>query len=108
MLTPTGVKDAQSRTRASHEPIRHSSEKNHRRWKGLFSRRSSGLRVQFMNVEIFSLLNHSLYLYSMEYQNSESGRRSTRILELLLYGLCAIQCQITLEPFEPVCYFAGQ
>ena len=33
---PTGVKDTHSRTRASQEPIHHSPNKSHRRWKGLF------------------------------------------------------------------------
>ena len=48
LCVPTGHKDTHSRTRASQEPIRHSPRKNHRRWKGSYPRRSSGLRVQFL------------------------------------------------------------
>src|SRR6201997_1277593 len=53
---PTGVKDTHSRTRASQEPIHHSSNQSHRRGKGSYPRRSSGLRVHFVDVEVFSLL----------------------------------------------------
>jgi hypothetical protein len=38
------------------EPIRHSPRKITRDGKGSYPRRSSGLRVQFINVEVFSLL----------------------------------------------------
>jgi hypothetical protein len=54
-FTPTGFKDTHSRTRASQEPIRH-SPRNTGDGKGSTPRRSSGLRVQFIDVEVFSLL----------------------------------------------------
>ena len=53
---PTGVKDTHSRTRASQEPIQHSLGKITGDRKGSYPRRSSGLRVQFVDVEVFSLL----------------------------------------------------
>jgi hypothetical protein len=53
---PTGDKDTHSRTRASQEPIRYSPRKITGDGKGSYPRRSSGLRVQFMDVEVFSLL----------------------------------------------------
>src|ERR1700747_2390602 len=55
---PTGVKDTHSRTRASQEPIHHSPRKISGDGKGSYPRRSSGLRVQFVDVEVFSLFPH--------------------------------------------------
>jgi len=53
---PTGVKDAHPRTRASQRTNWPPPEKDHRRWRALPVRRSSGLRFQFVSVEVFSLL----------------------------------------------------
>ena len=53
---PTRFLDTHSRIRASQEPICHSPRKITGDGKGSYPRRSSGLRVQFMDVEVFSLL----------------------------------------------------
>ena len=53
---PTGVKDTHSRTRASQEPTGHHQRENRGDGRALHRRRSSGLRFQFLNVEVFSLL----------------------------------------------------
>ena len=51
---PTGDKDTHSRTRASQEPIHHYGKRITGDGQHSTTRRSSGLRVQFINVEVFS------------------------------------------------------
>ena len=53
---PTGDKDTHSRTRASQEPIHHYGKRITGDGQHSTTRRSSGLRVQFINVEVFSFL----------------------------------------------------
>src|SRR6266567_3820513 len=53
---PTGDKDAHPRTRASQEPTGHHQKKRSPEMEGSSRRRSSGLRFQFVSVEVFSLL----------------------------------------------------
>jgi len=56
---PTGVKDTHSRNRSSQEPIHHYRTRVIGDGKGSSPRRSSGLRVQFVDIEVFSLLPQS-------------------------------------------------
>src|ERR1022692_1089515 len=54
--TPTGHTDTHPRTRASQEPTGHHQKKITGDGRVLHPRRSSGLRFQFVSVEVFSLL----------------------------------------------------
>src|SRR6266568_8214169 len=53
---PTGDKDAHLRTRASQEPTGHHQKRSPEMERALHPRRSSGLRFQFVSVEVFPLL----------------------------------------------------
>ena len=53
---PTGHRDAHPRTRTSQEPTSHHRQRSPEMERALHPRRSSGLRFQFLSVEVFPFL----------------------------------------------------
>ena len=59
-LAPTGVRDTQSRTRASQEPIDHHPRKNRRRWKEVLTRDAQAACDFSFSMSKFSPFFHNV------------------------------------------------